>query len=158
MTEKKLFNILFVCTGNTCRSPMAEGFLKYLLQNQTNINISSAGTSAILNEPANQSAITVMNEINIDISNYQSKPITLELLEYTNLILAMTNHHRETIIYHFPSIMEYSFLLSDYASNGKIKREISDPYGGTLEIYRNAREEIIYYLEMAKDKIIETIV
>ena len=87
-------NILLVCTGNTCRSSMAEGMLKYILQDYTyhDVNVKSAGTSVFMSQPANEKAVTIMEEVGIDISRHKSQPLNDTLISqaavsYTHLTL-----------------------------------------------------------------------
>ena len=92
-------NILFVCTGNTCRSSMAEGILKFLLKenNIENINVSSAGLSAFEGQRANEKAIDVLINKGIDIKTHRSRQLTEEIIKTSDLILTMTDSHKKLI-------------------------------------------------------------
>ncbi|MFZ7119687.1 MAG: hypothetical protein ACOWWH_01875 [Eubacteriaceae bacterium] len=121
-------NVLLVCTGNTCRSSMAEGILKYLIKDKQ-VHIKSAGTSVFMSEPANNKAIKVMEEMGFDISKHRSKPITEELIKESDIILTMTKAHKEKVINASPQAKEKVFTLKEYAfidSEKKIIKEIEN--------------------------------
>lgn len=121
-------NILFVCTGNTCRSPMAEGYLRS--KNIENLNVASCGLFAD-DSAVSQNSATVMSEIGIDISSHISKQITKEDIENADRIICMSPSHKHT-------------LESIGVTNAEVLgKGISDPYGCGLDVYRLCRDEII---------------
>ncbi len=121
-------NILFVCTGNTCRSPIAEGYLRS--KNIKNLNVSSCGIFTD-GSSVSQNSATVMKEIGIDISCHISRQITKEDIENADRIICMSPSHKQT-------------LESIGVTNAEILgKGISDPYGCSLEIYRLCRDQII---------------
>lgn len=144
-------NILFICTGNTCRSPMAEGIFKdMLIKNKIeNINVSSAGISAFPGEHANEKAIKVLNEKGINIKEHRAKQLSDEISN-ADLILTMTKSHKEIIAdYYFKKTDEISpclFTVKEFAA--KISGEkltdldIHDPYGMSYKMYEKVRDEI----------------
>ena len=139
-TLKREGNILFVCTGNTCRSPMAEGFLKKMLpEGKNNIKISSAGTFTLKGLRPTELAIKVTRERGVDISYYHSTPLSRDLVEKADLILVMSNFHKK-IVSEISSAEGKIFLLKEFASGRK--EEISDPIGESLETYRECAREI----------------
>src|SRR5699024_8100987 len=91
-------NILFVCTGNTCRSPMAAALLK---DKMPNINVQSAGIFASVGNRANKNAIKVLQERNIDFT-HKAQQVTEELLQWANLVLTMTIQHKQSLIIQYP--------------------------------------------------------
>lgn len=147
-------NILFVCTGNTCRSSMAEGILKFLLKenNVDNINVSSAGISAFQGQQANEKAIKVLNKKGIDIINHKARQITEEFIKEADIILTMTDSHKKTIINVLPeythkifTLKEYSYIINDESIEG-IDINIEDPYGMDETAYELIAEEIDKHL------------
>jgi len=140
-TLKEERNILFVCTGNTCRSPMAEGFFKKMWpKGKDKVNVSSAGTSTLIGLRPTELAIKVMREKNIDISSYRSTPLNKDLVEKADLILTMSNFHKK-IVSEISSLKEGKiFLFKEFTSGDK--EEIPDPAGESLETYRKCAREI----------------
>lgn len=134
-------NILFVCTGNTCRSPMAEGILRDLAREKgLDIRVKSAGIFALDGGDIAGNAVEVLRDIDIDISNNKSSSISEELVKEANIVLAMSNTHRESLLLKFPFMKNKIFLLNEFAF-GKNK-DIEDPFGGSKEYYERARDEI----------------
>ncbi len=151
-----MFRIMFVCTGNTCRSSMAEGIMKNLIKNsklEKDVYISSSGTGVNISLPASEHAVTVLEEIETDISEHWSRPITKELIEDSDLILGMTEAHKNHVLRIMPEAKDKTFTLIEYTMDGK-KGDISDPYFMDLDTYRNIRDEIMKYLELLLTKII----
>lgn len=144
--------ILIVCTGNTCRSPMAEGIFKDLAdKNNLEIKVSSAGTQAFDGDNASDNAIIALKKINIDISKHKSKLIHKGLLDEADLILTMSSSHKKAIINKFPEAREKTYLLNEYAF-GRVK-DIEDPFGGSLQYYEKARDEIYKAIEKIVRKV-----
>lgn len=132
-------NILFVCTENTCRSPMAEYiFNSKTKENNLNHKASSAGISSGGNL-ASENSIKVMSEINIDITNHISKQLSKEIIDLADLILVIGKSHLEIIFKYF-ECREKTFLINDYINH--TKSDIIDPYGRNLEEYRLTRNQI----------------
>lgn len=154
--------ILFVCTGNTCRSPIAEGLLKSAagkdIQIGGKVEVSSAGIFAEDGEPPSENAVRVLKEgWGIDISAHKAKTINPSDLAEADLVLTMTRSHRDSLLSVFPEYSSKIFALKEYLYNkdtgtagvqkGKIL-DISDPYGMPAEVYERCAEEIEKVLEM----------
>ncbi len=154
-------NILFVCTGNTCRSSMAEGILKFLLKenNIENINVSSAGLSAFEGQRANEKAIDVLINKGIDIKTHRSRQLTEEIIKTSDLILTMTDSHKKLITNTLPEYSHKIYTLREYAlkvnseSTENTNIDIDDPYGMDMKTYEETSNEITEQLV----KIIKTI-
>lgn len=145
--------ILIVCTGNTCRSPMAEGIFKKMAKNMDlNLEISSAGIAALDGDRVSAGAVKAMKNIGIDISEYKSSLVNIGLVEEVDLILTMSNIHKDILADRFPNFKDKVFLINDYAF-GKTN-DIEDPFGGSLRGYEIARDEI----SLAIEAIIKNIV
>ena len=140
------FCALIVCTGNTCRSPMAEGILRELLSERLNCNadeidqrgatVMSAGISAGAGGAAATPAIEVMSQSGIDLRTHSSQPLTPQLINFSDVILTMTNGHRAAIVNRWPHLEKKTFTVR--RDNG----DISDPIGGPVELYRQCAEQI----------------
>ncbi len=159
--------ILFVCTGNTCRSAMAEGIFKKMLkeraEDNTRLNIISAGIFALSGISPTSEAISVMFEQGIDISQHHTQELQEELIKKADIILVMTNEHKEYIHKEFPFAQNKTFLLKKFTLNNKSESnqnnekdyEIIDPIGRKIEFYRIVARELKKNLEKILDKIIE---
>lgn len=104
-------NILFVCTGNTCRSPMAQA----ILQNKSDYNVKSAGIFAADGMPVSEETKQVLQQQGIPI-DHQSQATSRELMDWAEIVLSMTQNHRDTLKQHYPEAAEKIFTLKEYAN------------------------------------------
>ena len=143
-------NILFVCTGNTCRSAMAAGLMdKIVRENNMDVFIESAGIFAVGGDNASKNAILAMKKYDVDLSLHKSQPVTEELIFNSDLILTMTCEHKRILE---PMAKDKIFTLSEYAGRDC---DISDPYGGDLVEYEKAASEIYEKLLKVSEKILD---
>lgn len=141
-------NILFVCTGNTCRSSMAEALLRHFAEENTalELSIKSAGTAAFNNQTASQNAILALQELGIDLNYHRSQVVTVALVDEADWILTMTNAHKQQLLVLKPNASNKVFTLSEFTFQN-ISSNISDPFGGNLATYIECRNEITEYIK-----------
>ena len=142
----KSFIALIVCTGNTCRSPMGEGLLRKRLADkvgcsietleQKGVSILSAGIAAMPGSPAAAQAVEVMGGLGVDISSHSSQPITGQLAQFADVILTMTNGHRQALISHWP------MLESRTKTVRRDGADVSDPIGAPVDVYQACAKQI----------------
>jgi glycine hydroxymethyltransferase len=135
--------VLFVCTGNVCRSPMAEGIFRQAVQNHGNYRVMSAGLGAMTGQPPSAYAVDALKELGIDISALRSRMLTPELVQQADYIFGMTHSHVDTVTLLYPNAAEKTFLLREFDDTlDTFEKDISDPIGGSYEVYLNCRDQI----------------
>ena len=137
--------ILFVCTGNTCRSPMAATLAESIFaENGINAAVYSAGVSAGVSQSASQHAIAAMQEEGLDLSRHRSQMISQEIVDGAALVLTMTAQH-------------LAIIKSEYPTANAFALHVSDPFGGDLDLYRQTaaeiKQKIISNLEKIKEAL-----
>jgi len=151
--------LLFVCTGNTCRSPMAKGFfLKLLSEYKENLEfqdyeVLSAGLFTLDGQPATQEAIKAMSLEGIDISNHKSRQIDKELVWWADLILTMTQAHCRQLGDRFPGKKDKIFSIGEFI--GESRRDIIDPYGMGQEAYIESSRQLKELLKKVMVEILQ---
>ncbi|WP_433751353.1 low molecular weight protein arginine phosphatase [Falsibacillus pallidus] len=141
-------NVLFICTGNTCRSPMAEAILKS--KNREGVIVRSAGVFAFDGSPASENTSIILKEKNIK-HDHSSKQLTEEDVKSATHIFTMTENHKATIMNLYPFAADKVFTLYEFADGNKM--DVIDPYGGSVEIYRETFHELDKLIEKLLDKL-----
>src|SRR3954452_5363476 len=135
--------ILFVCTGNICRSPMAEGLFRHAVKTRPDFRVISAGVGAVDGLPPSEHAVRALRELGIDISRQRSHMLTAELVQQADYIFGMTHSHVDAITMLYPQAAEKTFLLREFDETlDSYENDISDPIGGSYEVYRACRDQI----------------
>jgi protein-tyrosine-phosphatase len=148
-------SVIFICTANRCRSPMAVGlFARQVahLNDGREWQISSAGTWAIDDQPATALARIVMGQQGIDLDQHRSRPLNGTMLRAADVILVMTRHHLEAIQAEFPEVANRTFLLSQLIGQ---TFDIDDPFEGTEEDYRRCADGIERILKEGYARLVE---
>ena len=134
--------ILFVCTGNICRSPMAEGLFRHAMAGR-DFRVFSAGVGAMDGLPPSPHAVRAMRELGVDISHQRSRSVTPDLVNQADYIFGMTHGHVEAVMMLYPQAAEKTFVLREFdESLDYFEKDITDPIGGPLEVYQDCRDQI----------------
>lgn len=138
-------SIMFVCTGNICRSPMAHMYMQkkiYEINRENEYIISSCGTNAGRGECATINAIKAMEEYGVDLKCHRSTPIEESNITDYDLVIALTDYHKRKIIEKYPLIEKKVFTLKEYVKNEDKYIDIDDPWGLDINVYIATAKEI----------------
>lgn len=159
MNPERIESILFVCTGNLCRSPIAEGILKDRVKREgpQGIRIESAGTWGLEGEPAARHAIDVCSERGVDISGHVARRLSPEMIERSDLVLTMEMEHLQEVLDLDPDALAKTRMLSQYGDEDKrIDRPIRDPYQRPKQAYVRCFEEIEAHVNALFDQLLKS--
>lgn len=134
--------VLFVCTGNTCRSPMAEALLKLALPKTSPWQVASAGLATCAGCRASEAAIAAIAEMGSDLRPHRSQPVSPELVQEAAAIIVMTEAHLQQLHTLYPAARDKFFLLRDFDPNSPAHSNVADPCCGSLDEYRQCRDLI----------------
>ncbi|NLK01422.1 MAG: low molecular weight protein arginine phosphatase [Clostridia bacterium] len=161
-----MLKILLVCTGNTCRSSMAEALGNKMLQDKGlsgKIQFISAGTYAFDGSTATPGAVEAAKDMGLDLGGHRAKRASPELIGEADLILTMTQDHKYSLLSIDPSAKDKLFTLGEFAAGDvkegdeRLKLDISDPYGHPVEKYKECARELEAKMQKALEKIIKQI-
>ncbi len=134
--------LIFICTGNICRSPMAEYMLRSLLGSESEWTVESAGLLAANGVPASQAAIQVLAaDEDIDLRPHRSRMLTPEMVAYADMLVCMSPTHKRHIVHLVPSAAEKTYILTEFDLQSE-DPEIYDPIGHSVPIYRQIKNQI----------------
>ena len=147
--------VLLVCTGNICRSPLAAVLMQRVLAERSveGIDVSSAGTGAWDGAPASEGAYLVGLEQGLDLSGHRARLLTRDLVGQADLVLTMARHHRARV--DELGGEGHVFVLGEYGGREGDAAEVSDPFGGDLEVYRSTCAELATLVAAAVDRIVK---
>lgn len=150
---QRAMRLLFVCTGNTCRSPLAEAIARRLAGERGlhGVTVGSAGTSAWPGAPASDGALLVALEHGLVLGDHRARVLSPEIVADATHILTMGPHHLERA--EALGGAGRSWLLTAFAADGDVLRPISDPFGGDLEVYRATFDELTREIGAVLDRV-----
>lgn len=148
--------IMFICTGNICRSAMAEGMLKKLTQEEKiGVEVCSCGIYAETGDEPTYNAIDAMKDYDVNITSHKATNIRDSKIKEMDIILCATNTHKQNVLYLYPELKGKVYTMKEYAGIDKDGQglDIKDPWGYDLNVYKHCAKEIQECLEKIVEKL-----
>ncbi|MGI6642814.1 MAG: L-threonylcarbamoyladenylate synthase [Bacillota bacterium] len=149
------FRILMVCSGNTCRSPMAEEILKDVWSARSAgvpLEVISRGTATVWGLPATPEAVIAADQLGVDLRGHRSAPISQGDMEWADLVVTMTESHKKNLLFRFPGYDGKIYTLSE-VSSGAVSGDVDDPFGKSQEVYNKTAESLKRGLTALADRM-----
>ena len=147
------YNLLFVCTGNTCRSPMAAAIARSAIARRGwgHVEVGSAGVAAQPGSPASDHVAPVLAELGIHLGDHAARELSTELVEWADSILVMSPGHLSAVA--AAGGADKAALITDFLEGDEGGRPVADPIGGDLDTYRVARDQLAHAIEAVLDRL-----
>lgn len=154
-----MFKVLFVCSGNTCRSPLAEALLNKAVSEDEELKgkvaVSSCGTTTHFEDTVQPNAVEAGKKMGVDLAGYKSRQFTLDAAKFFDIIIGMTTGHRDIICARFPELKEKVFALYEFTTGEKDCKSVQDPFGCDLDTYEKVALELNEQIKLMLPKIKE---
>jgi protein-tyrosine phosphatase len=150
-----VMKVLFVCTANICRSPMAETIFNALAEDSDlPFRAESAGTAALEGKPMAPNAVAALEEVGIYPDDHRARQVSGAMIEESELVLAMSPQHAATLyrLHRYPSRTRI-YILPQYAIGASAGEGIPDPYGHTMTTYRSSMRQLYDYVQHTVDRL-----